>query len=762
MMRLHRVIGRTVAAVSVAALAVSVALARPSEWLIVAVLLVAMAWGALPQAIDALLGQRKQFELPPDVRGSYTIAVHVGRQAPGISRVGVAAAVASAPTVVVATEPACVDLLGPVPCPVFVADTVEEALNLAAATIDTDALLVLSASSFADIRGAAAAAGLIRDSSAWVTGRSHTFNRDGFSPLVRGRLAHRLRSSARAGGLELWEPNATMVSTRLVREQPFQPGRPWGATLRTLAGCGETGAEHALTLSMTAEPVDSRSYWPASVLRRRRSVADLADAVATIRGRARWLAIGLLLRELDGCMLALWLFSPWLVTRAHAGAFRCPLWVVMILIGVPALLRWATTRYVHGVHVHPLQDVLALAYDAPGSVLAVPTAFTRRVEPTRVRLPGQPLVVAGLVFAAITCVPLFTAGTTSERSAAVGLALTELALLWLLAMRAIFQRNWARTTYRVRAPLAARLDGQPATTFDVSPRGVALEGHFGRLVVGSEVEVEIFLDDGSTLSARGTIEDRRTRESSTIAGVSLRIAAVDQSRWVAQLSHSVAAASTRPVHSRAIVHTAKVPRRRIAATWLSRVIVVAITSASLTALLALSLAVAGYRPLIVRSGSMKPALQVGDVVLVEDVEARQLKVGDVATLRDRPEVSDTLTHRVRAIEDDGQVLIVTTRGDANVTDEIFTMKPTAIVGRVVARLAAAGTVVAWAGSPRIRLIAAAAGVATIAVVAGHGRRRRAAARVLRRRHPHEVEIPAATAAATPAATSTPPAARISS
>ncbi len=761
MMRLHRVIGRSVAVVSVAAVGVGIALARPAEWAIVAVVILSMAWGAGPQAIDAFFGKWKPSQPPSDVRGCYTIVVHVGRQSPGISRVGVAAAAAVAPTVIVATETACVDLLGPVPCPVFVADTVEQALNDAAATIETDALLVLSASSFADARGAGVAAGLIHDGAAWVIGRSHTFNRDGFSPSVRGRLGSRLRSSARVGGLELWEPNATMVSTRLVREQPFQPGRPWGAMLRTLKAREVAGVEHALTMSMTAEPVDGRSYWPASVLRRRRSVADLADAVATSRGRARWLAVGLLLRELDGCLLALWLISPWLVTRAQAGAFRCPLWAVVVLAGVPALLRWVTARYVHRVRVHPLEDMLALAYDAPGSVLALPTAFTRRVAPTRVRLPGQPLVVAGLVFAAITCVPLFTEGTTSQRSAGVGLALTELALLWLLAMRAIFQRNWARATYRVRSHLAARVDGQPATTFDVSPRGLALEGRFGQLVVGSEVDIDISLDDGSTLSARGTVEDRRMRGSSNLAGVSLRVPPVDQSRWVAQLSRSVAAASRRPMRSRTVVHNPTVPRRRVAARWIGRMIAVAITAASLVALAALSLAVAGYRPLIVRSGSMEPALQVGDVVLVEDVVARQLKVGDVATLRDLSEVSDTLTHRVRAIHDDGQVLIVTTRGDANVTSETFTMKPTAIVGRVVTRLAAVGTVVAWAGSPPVRWAAAVAGLATIAVVAWRARRR-SVRRALGRRHRHEVETPAATTAATPATTSTPAVARTAS
>jgi signal peptidase len=371
-----------------------------------------------------------------------------------------------------------------------------------------------------------------------------------------------------------------------------------------------------------------------------------------------------------------------------------------------------------------MEDMLALAFDAPASVLAVPTAFTRRVGATHLRLPGQPLALAGLVFAAITAIPLFTEGTTAERSAAVGLALTELALLWLLTMRAIFQRNWTRTTYRVRAPLVARVDGQPATTLDVSPTGLALEGLLDGLPIGADVAIDISLDDASVLSARGTIEDRRARGRAKVAGVSLRVPPADESRWVAQLSRSVAASSSHSVHWRSDVHTASVEGRRGAARWLGRLIVATITIISLTALAALCLAVLGYRPLIVRSGSMAPALGVGDVVLVEDVEARQLTIGDIATIRDPSEVSDTLTHRVQAVGVDGEVLTLTTRGDANTTTETFTIKSTAIVGRVVTRLAGIGTVVAWAGSAGVRWFAAAVGSITMLVVLARGRRRR--------------------------------------
>lgn len=724
MMRLHRIVGRAVALGSLGAVATAVVLARPSAWWIAAPVIVAMLWGAAPQAIDAFLGDLTPPEPASSAPGSFTVAIHVGRQPADVSRVGIAAAAAAAPTVVVATEPAVLDLLGPLPCPVFLGETIESALNSAAATVDTDAFLVLSASSFVDVGAAETASGLIRDGAGWIIGRSRVFNSDGFSPLVRERLGHCMRRSARRGGVQLWEANATIVSTASVRREPFVPGRPWGAMLRAFQADGISGAEYDMTLSMTSQPVDASSYWPASVLRRRRVVADLADAAATSKGRSKWLAIGLLLRELDGCLLTVWLLSPWLVTRAEGSAFRCPTWAVAALAGVPALLRWVGSRYAHRVSVHPLEDMLALAFDAPGSVLAVPTAFTRRVGTTHLRLPGQPLVLAGVVFGAITAIPLFTKGTTAERSAAVGLALTELALLWLLAMRAIFQRNWARATYRVRAPLPARVDGMDASTLDLSPTGLAVEGFLTDVPIGKDVAVDIELDDASVLSARGTIEECRTRAGKTVAGVSLRIAPVDASRWVAQLSRSVAASASHSVHLLGDVHTGAVEGLPGLARWTRRAIVATITMVSLTAVAALCLAVVGYRPLIVRSGSMEPALGVGDVVLVEDVKADQLAVGDVTTIRDPSEVSDSLTHRVRAVTTVDGVLTLITRGDANTTSETFTLAPSAVVGRVVTRVPIVGTLVAWAGSDGVRWLAAGTGAVAVALVIQRGHRRR--------------------------------------
>jgi signal peptidase len=711
MNRTRRLIGRSVAVISMASIGAVIILARPSELLVVVILIVAMAWGAIPQAIDAFIGK---WQRPPRCAPGHapvTIVVHVDGEPVAISRAGIAAAAASAPTVVVATDAHAIELLGPLPVPVLIDSTVAQALNRAATMIDTDAFLVLSARSFPDVQAAESAAALIREGAGWIIGHTRTFSHDGFAPLVRERLGNRLRSSARLAGLIVWEPDATVVSTRLVREHPFEPGRPWGSMLRSAAGRGMSGSHVDLMMAMTAAPVDSHSYWSASVLWRRGAAADLADALSTERGRPRWLAMGLLSRELDGCQLALWLLMPWLMTRSGVAAFRSPTWTIVTLAVVPALLRWTAVRHAHGVRGHPLDDLMALAFDAPCSVLALGSAFTRRVTPTRLALPRQPLLLAGLAFATITLAPLFADGPTSRRGPAVGLALTELGLLWLLAMRVVFQRNWARTTYRIRTSLPVRVGGTSVTTLDVSPTGLALEGSVIGLPVGWEVPIDVSLDDGSTLRASAAVADRRRWHDLDITGVALRVPPSEWARWAAQLSRSAAiVTSGRPTEMRA-VHATTVRRRKLPARLLAGASLALIIVITLVAGAALFLTAIGYRPLIVHSGSMMPALQVGDIVLVEDIPARQLAVGDIATLRDPTATNDTLTHRVRAVTNDGVILTVTTRGDANASNETFTLEPDELVGRVIWRLPKIGAGIAWAGSGRTRRGAFAAGVA---------------------------------------------------
>lgn len=75
---------------------------------------------------------------------------------------------------------------------------------------------------------------------------------------------------------------------------------------------------------------------------------------------------------------------------------------------------------------------------------------------------------------------------------------------------------------------------------------------------------------------------------------------------------------------------------------------------------------AGYRPVVVYSGSMEPALEVGSLAFVERVPAAEVRAGDVITFADPSGRSRLVTHRVVAIvERPGGGHAYRTKGDAN-------------------------------------------------------------------------------------------------
>jgi signal peptidase len=88
----------------------------------------------------------------------------------------------------------------------------------------------------------------------------------------------------------------------------------------------------------------------------------------------------------------------------------------------------------------------------------------------------------------------------------------------------------------------------------------------------------------------------------------------------------------------------------------------------------LGLFLAGYRPVVVYSGSMEPELSVGSLAFVKRVPAQRVAVGDVITFTD-PYRSDRLvTHRVvETVEQPEGGLAYQTKGDANLRRDPWTI-----------------------------------------------------------------------------------------
>lgn len=113
-------------------------------------------------------------------------------------------------------------------------------------------------------------------------------------------------------------------------------------------------------------------------------------------------------------------------------------------------------------------------------------------------------------------------------------------------------------------------------------------------------------------------------------------------------------------------------------------------------------AAAGYRGVVVLSGSMEPRLSTGDLALVRRTAITAIRPGEVITFTSPAGFS--VTHRVRSLRGrtDGRVAVVT-RGDANPAPERWSAPRAASVGRVVGVVPGAGRLLGWTTSRDGRL-----------------------------------------------------------
>jgi signal peptidase I len=104
----------------------------------------------------------------------------------------------------------------------------------------------------------------------------------------------------------------------------------------------------------------------------------------------------------------------------------------------------------------------------------------------------------------------------------------------------------------------------------------------------------------------------------------------------------------------------------------------------------------GIQPVIFRSGSMSPAIDTGALAISRDVPAKDLKVGDVVTVK--TDAGIRVTHRIKDVSlVNGEASLVL-KGDANKTpdDKVYVV-PSA--DRVLFSVPKAGYVVSWLSGP---------------------------------------------------------------
>ena len=114
------------------------------------------------------------------------------------------------------------------------------------------------------------------------------------------------------------------------------------------------------------------------------------------------------------------------------------------------------------------------------------------------------------------------------------------------------------------------------------------------------------------------------------------------------------------------------------------------------------LAFAGLRPLAVHGGSMAPTLRSGDTVIVRNIPARILAVGDIVTLPGWDPWGPMVTHRLIARSEDGGAINVTTKGDASAGSESWLLDAEDQVGRLVVRVPTLGHISDFLSLPLTR------------------------------------------------------------
>ncbi|MBN8868020.1 MAG: signal peptidase I [Solirubrobacterales bacterium] len=109
---------------------------------------------------------------------------------------------------------------------------------------------------------------------------------------------------------------------------------------------------------------------------------------------------------------------------------------------------------------------------------------------------------------------------------------------------------------------------------------------------------------------------------------------------------------------------------------------IATVAIALAAILIAPKAVGG-QSFSVLSGSMAPAVNTGDMVVVVPERADAVRVGQIVAFNDPDGSGRLYQHRVQSVrEDNGQVIVVT-KGDANNTGEHWQAPVDSDVGRVV-------------------------------------------------------------------------------
>ena len=107
----------------------------------------------------------------------------------------------------------------------------------------------------------------------------------------------------------------------------------------------------------------------------------------------------------------------------------------------------------------------------------------------------------------------------------------------------------------------------------------------------------------------------------------------------------------------------------------------------------------GCTPLIVKSQSMAPTFNEGDLIIIKQYDPAKLKVGDIITFHTIINNEFALnTHRIDRIDEKGGSRSYVTKGDNNAIADTHMIADGDIVGKYVGKLSAVGRLMAFLSS----------------------------------------------------------------
>ncbi len=90
----------------------------------------------------------------------------------------------------------------------------------------------------------------------------------------------------------------------------------------------------------------------------------------------------------------------------------------------------------------------------------------------------------------------------------------------------------------------------------------------------------------------------------------------------------------------------------------------------------------GVQPTTIYSGSMRPAIDVGDVVIIQDTPVEEIQKGDIIQYK-MPNQTIPIVHRVHEKYEENNTVVFITKGDANNQPDNAPVLPEQVIGKCV-------------------------------------------------------------------------------